>query len=270
MRKLILIVSICLSMEFTLSVYGCGPDTAVNQVNIESGGPERKNPSEMSAAEIVETLYLNVPDQTIAAAAKDEVMILTGEAPATELHGYIKIGEYKGSQVYEHCEIWALLGETDFSAIKTEDGYMMLMPYGELPDGERMIRNKQSMDRLYNVVWDIREATAGMGQKETSDYIIHYLRSHLKAYDQDASDHIATWLQAGFADCGIYSGLYYLIGSSCGLNLEVVNGTVQGISHAWNQIQIDGEWKHVDLAYGRSYYSDLEAERLGYKIQQSR
>ena len=73
----------------------------------------------------------------------------------------------------------------------------------------------------------------------------------MKAYDRDAPDHIALWLQAGLADCGIYSGLYYLIGRNCGLDTQVVNGTIQGISHAWNQIQLDGEWRHVDLAYGR-------------------
>lgn len=252
MKKLmVMVASIWLSMEFALPIYGYAPDRTVNQENVESMTPERKNPSELSAGEIVEALYANEPDRAIAEAARDEVMILTGESTAEEIYGYIKIGQYKGNRVYEHCEIWALLGETNFSAIQTEDGYLMLMPLCELPDRDRAARNKQSLDSLYNVVWDIREATAGMGEKETSDYILQHMSTHLKAYDRDASDHIAAWLQAGLADCGIYSGLYYLIGRNCGLDTQVVNGTIQGISHAWNQILLDGEWKHVDLAYGR-------------------
>ncbi len=270
MKRILMLLSICLSMEFAFPVYGKEPDSAINQETVENVTSERKDPAELSASEIVEALYAHVPDRTIAEAAKDEAMILTGESTATELYGYIKIGQYRGDRVYEHCEIWALLGETNFSAINTEDGYIMLMPYSELPARDKAVRNKQYLDRLYNQVWDIREATDSMGQKEKSDYIIHYLKTYLKAYEHDAPDHIATWFQAGLADCGIYSGLYYLIGINCGLDVEVVNGTVQEIPHGWNQIRFDGEWRHMDLAYGRFYYSDLEAERFGYKVQGSR
>ena len=89
--------TIWLSMEFALPIYGYGPDRTMNQENAENMAPERKNPSELSAGEIVEALYANEPDQTIAEAAKDEVMILTGESTAEELYGYIKIGQYKGT-----------------------------------------------------------------------------------------------------------------------------------------------------------------------------
>lgn len=98
MKKLmIMVASIWLSMEFALPIYGYEPDRMINQENMESMAPERKNPSELSAGEIVEALYANEPDQTIAEAAKDEVMILTGESTVEELYGYIKIGQYKGT-----------------------------------------------------------------------------------------------------------------------------------------------------------------------------
>ena len=42
----------------------------------------------------------------------------------------------------------------------------MLMPLCELPDRDRAARNKQSLNSLYNVVCDIRETSAGMGEKE--------------------------------------------------------------------------------------------------------
>lgn len=132
-------------MEFALPIYGYGPDRTMNQENAENMAPERKNPSELPAGEIVKTLYANEPDQTIAAAARDEVVILTGESKAVELYGYIKIGQYKENRVYEHCEIWALLGETNFRHIKTEDGYLMLMPLCELPDKDKAARNRQSL-----------------------------------------------------------------------------------------------------------------------------
>jgi len=221
----------------------------------------------MSAAEIAEDLYSVIPDKTIAAAAKDEVMILTGEAATADYYGYIQIGQYEGARVFDHCEIWALLGTASFSAVKTDDGYRMLMPYSEHPTAGTAEQNKRTLDNLYNVVWDIRQATEGLGQVETSDYIIGYLRFHLTNYDGDASDHIATWLEAGFADCGIYSGLYYLIGSNCGLQIDVINGSIHGESHAWNRIKLNGEWKYVDIAYQRCYYSALEAEYYGYLIK---
>lgn len=186
MERILMILSICLSMEFAFPVYGKEANSFVNQETVENVTPEGKDPAELSAAEIVDSLYAHVPDRTIAEAAKDEAMILTNESIATKFYGYIKIGQYRGDRVYEHCEIWALLGETNFSAIKTEDGYIMLMPYSELPDRDKAVRNKQYLDRLYNQIWDIREATDGMGQKEKSDYIIHYLKTHLKAYDHDA------------------------------------------------------------------------------------
>ena len=145
MKRILMLLSICLSMEFIFPVYGQELDNAVNQETVENVTSERKDPAELSAAEIVYSLYAYVPDRTIAEAAKDEAMILTGESTATELYGYIKIGQYRGERVYEHCEIWALLGETNFRHIKTEDGYLMLMPLCELPGKDKAARNRQSL-----------------------------------------------------------------------------------------------------------------------------
>ena len=125
MKRILMLLSICLSMEFAFPVYGKEPGSDVNQETIENVTSERKHPAELSASEIVEALYVHVQDRTIAEAAKDEAMILTGESTAAEFYGYIKIGQYRGEWVYEHCEIWALLGETNYISKKTDEVYMM-------------------------------------------------------------------------------------------------------------------------------------------------
>lgn len=82
-------------------------------------------------------------------------------------------------------------------------------------------------------------------------------------------------MQTGLADCGGYSGLFDYFMMKLGISCEVVNGSApEGGYHAWNKVNINGQWLNVDATWGDSpnsedYFgkTDTEFVALGYTVE---
>lgn len=67
--------------------------------------------------------------------------------------------------------------------------------------------------------------------------------------------------------CGDYSALYHRLATLAGLKCEMNQGNARTekhdigkkravIDHGWNSVQVDGEWKLVDVTWGAGYLDD--------------
>ena len=52
--------------------------------------------------------------------------------------------------------------------------------------------------------------------------------------------------------CEGYSRTFWAIAGAAGLPIRIVNGTVDGREHAWNEVFLDGTWKSVDCTWDDS------------------
>lgn len=53
----------------------------------------------------------------------------------------------------------------------------------------------------------------------------------------------------GKALCEDYAGLFYVLGTYCGLDVRTVYGPTTSTFHAWNEVSIDGEWSYMDVTW---------------------
>lgn len=64
--------------------------------------------------------------------------------------------------------------------------------------------------------------------------------------------------------CNGYAKAAQYILNELGIPCIIVNGTTNGDSHAWNIVEIDGAYYHMDATWGDpSYYSSTESEKEG-------
>lgn len=94
----------------------------------------------------------------------------------------------------------------------------------------------------------------GMNSHEKVKAIHDWVVLHLK-YDASYSKYTAyEGLQSGSAVCQGYSLLTYKLLLGAGLNNKIVEGTAKAAgkaaqSHAWNLVQLEGRWYHLDTTW---------------------
>ncbi|MFC4776163.1 transglutaminase domain-containing protein [Paenibacillus sp. GCM10023252] len=81
--------------------------------------------------------------------------------------------------------------------------------------------------------------------KAIHDYVVGKLE-----YDQSLQKYTAyEAVTEGTAVCQGYALLGYQLLKDAGLKARIVEGTVNTGDHAWNLVQIDGQWYHLDLTW---------------------
>lgn len=121
------------------------------------------------------------------------------------------------------------------------------------------------------------EGTENMSKRELAlhfekvlmDYM-HYsytLRDLNQAYPKpenysSADYDVMAAILAGSGVCQNYAELYKLLCDIAGINCRLEAGKVDGVSHAWNLVEIDGTWYHVDTTWAdtNSDYEGLMEE----------
>ena len=51
------------------------------------------------------------------------------------------------------------------------------------------------------------------------------------------------------AECGGFAEAFALLAEFCALPCRIINGTANGTPHAWNLVQLEGIWYHIDCAW---------------------
>ncbi|MBQ2306636.1 MAG: hypothetical protein II184_03885 [Clostridia bacterium] len=84
------------------------------------------------------------------------------------------------------------------------------------------------------------------------------------------SRHLSSMLATGAGVCQSYAELFLVCMGELGVPCEMVTGTAKGESHAWNAVQLEGEWYYVDVTWddpligGHSDYPDGTNLRYTY------
>ncbi|MBO5078039.1 MAG: hypothetical protein J5584_10665 [Clostridia bacterium] len=84
------------------------------------------------------------------------------------------------------------------------------------------------------------------------------------------SRHLSSMLETGAGVCQCYAELFYVCMGELGVPCRFISGTAKGESHAWNAIELEGEWYYVDVTWddpligGHSDYPDGTNLRYTY------
>lgn len=118
-------------------------------------------------------------------------------------------------------------------------------------------------EEVKEVINNFKDAyiTSGMSDFEKEMMIIRYMVDRIE-YDYEnfkkntvpAADATAYGaLINGTAVCAGYADTFMEMAKACGLNVKYVSGQANGVrgwdGHAWNKVQLDGEWYNVDVTW---------------------
>lgn len=124
-------------------------------------------------------------------------------------------------------------------------------------DGSEIPENQSKADRLYEVVRQVLDSviTDGMTDYDKELALHDYLVSHCR-YSEDTmqepeSDIYRAYgaLVDGNAVCNGYAEAMQLLLMCVGVNTRFVIGTADGVDHAWNLVELDGNWYHMDATW---------------------
>lgn len=126
-----------------------------------------------------------------------------------------------------------------------------------LVSGERLIileggqptHDIAPLAQFYESAKAMKAATAGMSDYQKASYIHDAIRNRL-TYEVSEQRQLAVdaWA-SGETSCYGYAGLFYLLGTYCGLQVDPVVGRALGGYHAWDTVTIDGVKKIIDVTW---------------------
>lgn len=136
---------------------------------------------------------------------------------------------------------------------KTTNYYVYAAYRNRIPIPEEEKKAK----KLYAVVKDImdNQITAGMSDYEKELALHDYVTSHC-VYSEDAdqesdSDIYRAYgaLVNGNAVCNGYAEAMQILLLCADINSKFVTGKAENIDHAWNLVELDGKWYHLDATW---------------------
>lgn len=133
-----------------------------------------------------------------------------------------------------------------------------LAPDYTMTQEERATLQEQINDKVGKILSGIdAEAT----DYEKAKYVFDYLATNVE-YCTDAQNNqniISVFLQKETVCQGYANAMQYLLGQ-LGIQAVVVTGTAEGQPHAWNLVQLDGEYYYMDVTWGNSSYTGVGGE----------
>lgn len=120
-----------------------------------------------------------------------------------------------------------------------------------IPDSE------PKAQELYEVIKTVLDAqiSEGMSDYEKELALHDYLVTHCK-YSEDISQPAGSDIYRAYgalvnqdAVCNGYAEALQLLFQCAGIKSEFVIGTADGVDHAWNLVEIDGKWYHLDATW---------------------
>lgn len=169
-----------------------------------------------------------------------------------------EISDFRGDNPYYIFSIWATQDD--------DDNTILVVGYQYTPEGAA---EKRKQDAEEQAVVDAAIAscvTDGMSDYEIAKALHDYLATH-NEYDMRLySGNLPALSRTSYGAlvnrtsvCSGYALAYQHLMEDAGIPCEYVTGMTTRGSHAWNIVQIDGEWYHVDVTW-----DDPTPNREGY------
>ena len=98
----------------------------------------------------------------------------------------------------------------------------------------------------------VEEANKQPTDYEKLKYIHDWIADNTVYLDDDTKDEIRTAdgpILSGIALCSGYTRAFQYLAQSLGFDCIYVSGIGNTISHAWNMVELDGEWYNVDVTW---------------------
>lgn len=176
----------------------------------------------------------------------------TIDAPLNEMQLTEAVEAYKN----DHPEVFWL--KSDFQYIDDYDSTSLFLNYSVQPDNSDPDRLKKAKEKFNKTVDKIIDGAP----KNATDYELElYVNDYLVdncVYDEEAaeSEELIGHENDAYgalvekkAVCEGYSRAFQLLCNRLGVDCINISGTADGVSHAWNNVKLDGEWYEVDVTW---------------------
>ena len=129
--------------------------------------------------------------------------------------------------------------------------------YAAYTKGEAIPETETKAKELYNVLDEIlrTQITDGMTDYEKELALHDYLVTHC-IYSEDVVQQTENDIYRAYgalvnqdAVCNGYAEAMQLLLLCAGINTRFVIGTADGVDHAWNLVELDGKWYHLDTTW---------------------
>ena len=113
------------------------------------------------------------------------------------------------------------------------------------------IEEKEAYDVLYSCT---QELTKDLDTDYEKELAIHnFITDNFQYGPLDMSNvpqrahSITGFVFDGQGICEAYANTFYVMGKMAGLDVSIITGTLNNVSHMWNLINLDGDYYHVDV-----------------------
>lgn len=137
--------------------------------------------------------------------------------------------------------------------LQVSDNYYVYMKY---INGKEIPEDNLNAMKLYIIVCDVIDSviTENMTdyEKEVAlhDYLIaNCAYGYLEGEKEEASYTAYGALVERMAVCNGYAQAMELLLKCCDINAYMIVGTADGVAHAWNLVELDGNWYHLDATW---------------------
>ncbi|MFD0589853.1 transglutaminase domain-containing protein [Paenibacillus sp. GCM10027627] len=150
--------------------------------------------------------------------------------------------------------IRAALTHDDYSAYVLESYVYTIRSWGNKSTVTVEARYRETIEETAQVDAAVGKALAdilrpGMNDHEKVKAIHDWIVTKVE-YDQSLSYYTAyNAVSLGKAVCQGYSLLGYRMLKEAGITVRIAEGSVNTGEHAWNMVQLDGKWYHLDLTW---------------------
>lgn len=127
---------------------------------------------------------------------------------------------------------------------------------------EEEVEQKQKEIEQY-----VSRCYAGLESEDEYDialYLFDYIIEHTDYEEGENSQNISSVFIDGKSVCMGYSKAYEYLLQKKGIESVIVSGTVDGESHAWNLVKLDGEYYFMDVTWGDIQFYEGSTGLSGY------
>lgn len=184
----------------------------------------------------------------VAAGRATSISVLLGQTPADETEGMLEA-------VDAADPIGALGLESLGGTISTNDftkDSVLLFDVKYIDSIDKITAAQQAItdavETLSKSLWSADDSAYDRVRR-IHDYLIDHVRYDV-AGDSRLIDHTAYGaLCHGKAVCDGYTEAARLLLNAAGIPNQVITGTADGSDHAWNAVQLNGAWYHMDITW---------------------